>query len=74
MNILLPLCPNVTLMTVVWCINGLAQAFMWPPMVKYLTQVLDREEYSSACVKVSCGELSGTIGISVLTTMPYGIP
>lgn len=69
MNILLPLCPNVTLMTVVWCINGLAQAFMWPPMVKYLTQVLDREEYSSACVKVSWGSYVGIIAVYLFSPL-----
>lgn len=69
MNILLPLCPNVTLMTVVWCINGLAQAFMWPPMVKYLTDVLDRGEYSSACVKVSWGSYVGTIAVYLFSPL-----
>ena len=33
MNLLIPLCRNNVQMTVVWCINGLAQACMWPPKV-----------------------------------------
>ena len=49
--------------------DGLAQAFMWPPMVKYLTQVLDREEYSSACVKVSWGSYVGIIAVYLFSPL-----
>lgn len=31
MNVLIPLCPSPYLMLIVWCINGFAQSFMWPP-------------------------------------------
>lgn len=67
MNLLLPFCPNIPLMTVVWCINGLAQAFMWPPMVKYLTDLLTSEQYSSACVRVSWGGYIGDIAVYLLS-------
>ena len=36
MNLLIPLCRNHLQMTAVWCVNGLAQACMWPPMVKLM--------------------------------------
>lgn len=67
MNLILPFCRNITLMSVVWCINGLAQAFMWPPMVKYLTGLLTSEEYSKACVKVTWGSSIGTIAVYLLS-------
>lgn len=63
MNILMPFMPSVPLMTAVWCVNGFAQAFMWPPMVKYLTNLLSTEDYNKACVKVSWGSYIGTIAV-----------
>ena len=32
MNLLIPLCSTPGQMAIVWCCNGLAQAFMWPPI------------------------------------------
>ena len=32
MNILIPFCTNHYQMLAVWCVNGFAQAFMWPPI------------------------------------------
>ena len=52
-NLLIPLCPNAALMTVLWGVNGLAQAFMWPPIVKLMTELLTEEEYKHATVVVS---------------------
>ncbi len=37
MNVLIPLCENAYQMLAVWCVNGFAQALMWPPMVRLLT-------------------------------------
>ena len=41
--------------------NGLAQAFMWPPLVKLMTSLLTNEDYARGCVKVSCGSSAGSI-------------
>ena len=61
MNLLIPLCQNPTQMTVVWCFNGFAQAFMWPPIVKILYCALSLEDYSVGCVRVSWGSSIGNI-------------
>ena len=61
MNVLMPLCPNVGLMTAVWCVNGLGQAMMWPPIVKTLTTFLSDRDYLHASVKVSWGAAFATI-------------
>ena len=61
MNVLMPLCPNVGLMTAVWCVNGLGQAMMWPPIVKTLTTFLSDRDYLHASVKVSWGSAFATI-------------
>ncbi len=69
MNALLPFCPNTTLMTVVWCINGMAQAMMWPPIVKVLSANLSTAAYQRACVKVCYGSALGTVAVYALSPL-----
>ena len=61
MNLLIPICKNPYQMAVVWCVNGFAQAFMWPPMVRMLAAKLSELDYQRACVRVSFGSLSAMI-------------
>lgn len=63
MNILIPFCSNTVQMSILWCINGFAQAFMWPPIVKLMTATLSPSDYARGCVKVSWGSSFGTIFI-----------
>ena len=66
-NISMPfLGANTTVMAVFWGINGIAQAFMWPPMVKIMTGRFSSEVYKDAVLKVSLGSAVGTM-------MIYGI-
>lgn len=68
-NAALPFCANlpesvcVPLITAAWCINGLAQAMMWPPIVKMLSSTLTNDEYKKATVKVSYGSQAATIAV-----------
>ena len=67
MNFVMPFAvPNIHLMTAVWAVNGLAQAMMWPPLVKIMTTALDRETYNRATVLVSYGSSSGTIAVYLI--------
>ncbi len=61
MNALIPLCTTATQMTVIWCINGLAQAFMWPPLVKLMSELFDYEGYSKATIAVTSGGYVGEV-------------
>lgn len=64
MNLLIPVVsPNVYLMTAVWSVNGIAQAFMWPPIVVILTEMLTSEEYKKSTVLVSAGSSMGTVAV-----------
>ncbi len=67
MNVILPIFPNPWFFTVVWCINGIAQAFIWPPLVKYMTGLMSDDEYKSGCVTVSWGASFGTIFVYLLS-------
>lgn len=66
-NLLIPLCASPYQMTAVWAVNGLAQAFMWPPLVKLMANLLSVEEYKRASFFVSCGSAAGTIFVYSLS-------
>lgn len=57
---------NPVLMTTVWCVNGLAQAMMWPPMTRIMASNLSAPEYKRACVLVSAAASVATIALYVL--------
>lgn len=61
MNILIPICNSPYQMLIVWCINGFAQAFLWPPLVQLMTTLLTEADYAKVAVKVSWGSSLGTI-------------
>lgn len=73
MNVLIPLCGNPYQMLAVWCVNGFAQAFMWPPLVKIMSGTLTSDEYKKSIVKVSWGSSFGTIAIYLISPVLISI-
>ena len=62
MNLLIPICSySYVMMTAVWTVNGLAQAFMWPPLVKLMADQMTMEDYTRGTVRVNWGASIGTI-------------
>lgn len=66
MNILIPFCKSPYQMTAVWAVNGFAQAFMWPPIVKLMSALFVAEDYKKGTVIVSWGSSFGTIAVYLL--------
>ena len=66
MNILIPFCNGYVPMIIVWSINGFAQAFMWPPIIRLMNDMFTGEEYKKASVSVSKGASYGTMAIYLL--------
>jgi len=69
LNILMPFCKSVELMSVVWFINGFAQAMMWPPLVKIMACYLDEEMFKKTCVNVSIASSVGTIFVYLISPL-----
>lgn len=61
MNTVITFCTTPVEMTVIWSINGMAQAFMWPPIVKLMSELFDSEGYNKACIAVTSGGHLGHI-------------
>ena len=66
-NMILPFFENPYIMAGLWCVNGFAQAFMWPPLVRIMVAVFTEEEYKHATVTVSYGSSAGTVLIYLLS-------
>ena len=66
MNLLIPLCGSPYTMLAVWCVNGFAQSFMWPPVVKMMSDMLSEEAYKRGMVIVSWGSSVGTIVVYLM--------
>ncbi len=60
-NVAMFFCHSIPAMTVVWCVNGMAHALLWPPIITMMSMYLNDAEYSFAAVWVSWGSSSATI-------------
>ena len=69
MNTIIPFCANTAQMTAVWCVNGFAQSFMWPPLVKLMATLLSAQDYNTGCVRVSWGGSLGTMFIYLVSPL-----
>lgn len=69
MNLLIPVCTDPYQMVAVWSVNGFAQSFMWPPLVKIMTEVLSEADYKKAVTKVSWGSSIGTIVVYLISPL-----
>lgn len=73
MNAIIPSCTSILQMTIVWSINGLAQAFMWPPIVKLISELFDHDNYNKACIIVTSSGHLGHILIYIIAPVLIGI-
>ena len=69
MNLLIPFCNTPSGRMVVWGVNGLAQAFMWPPLVKIMASLFTEKDYKKAWVVVSWRSSFGTISVYLLAPL-----
>lgn len=61
MNLLMMVSSNSYVMLAIWCVNGFAQAFMWPPIVKIMVEVFSEDFYKRMAVRISWASSYGTI-------------
>ncbi len=68
-NIIMSALSNVYMMTVIWCINGLAQSMLWPPLTRIMSENLSPDEYRKTCVAVSASASIATISIYLIVPL-----
>ena len=65
-NLAMFFCRSIPSMTVIWAVNGLSHACLWPPIITLMSSGLDGAEYNYTAVRVSWGS-------SVATIMLYSV-
>ena len=65
-NFAMSFCTTVTLMAVVWFINGFAHAMLWPPIVRLMAMHMNDTEYGYAAVRISAASSVATIVLYLL--------
>lgn len=60
-NLLVGLFPDIRLIIPAWCLNGLFQSMLWPPLVRIMAETLDAKQYQKCCVQVSIASSAGSI-------------
>ena len=65
-NFMVALFPVMTVILPVWCLNGLFQAMLWPPLVRIMAERLDAEAYEKCSVLVTAAASVGAVLIYFL--------
>lgn len=73
MNLAIPFCTTIPAMTAVWCVNGFAQAMMWPPIVRILAGYCHSKDYQEASMIVTWGCSIGTLAVYLLSSLCIAI-
>lgn len=69
MNLAVPIFTYPAFVLCFWCVNGFAQALIWPPLVRLMSTYLDEDQYKKSCVQVTCGSSVGTIAVYLLAPL-----
>ena len=69
MNVCIPFCQSPYQMLGFWCMNGFAQSFMWPPLVRLMTNHLTDEDYKQVTTQVSWGSSGGTLLLYLISPL-----
>lgn len=73
MNLAVPIFTYPAFVLCFWCVNGFAQALIWPPLVRLMSTYLDEDQYKKSCVQVTCGSSVGTIAVYLLAPLCISI-
>ena len=68
-NVLTGLSGNISVMTVIWCVNGFFQSMIWPPLIMLLARNLKGEDYKRGSVIVIGGSSLATIMIYLVAPL-----
>lgn len=72
-NVLMTSGLGITAMCILWTLNGLAQSFIWPPLIKILSGSMTREDYNKAIVIVNAAGSVGTVFIHLIAPALFAI-
>lgn len=68
-NLMMAVSSAVWAMIAIWCVNGVFQAMLWPPMVRLMAEALDSEGYRKASKAVSVAANIATMTVYALMSL-----
>ena len=66
-NVLMGMLHAPELMAAVWCVNGLAQAFIWSPLLHIICEYMPEEERTKSCLHLNYSVPLGTVASYALS-------
>lgn len=66
-NLMMAAVKSSAMMTAVWCVNGLFQAFIWSPMIRLMFEYYKTETRMRACVSLNSSVPIGTMAAYGIT-------
>lgn len=72
-NVLVSVFSNIFVIAFLWCLNGVFQAMIWPPLCRFVAEHTRSEEYSSAITLVGLSASTGTIFVYLLVPVILNI-
>lgn len=72
-NLIMAISTGVVAMIAIWCVNGVFQAMLWPPMVRLMAETLDDEGYRRASKNVSVAANIATMAVYALMSAFVGM-
>ena len=60
-NTLVSFCSNIWIITALWCLNGVCQAMIWPPLTRFISEQVGTEKYANAVTVAGLSVSTGTI-------------
>lgn len=64
---------SIIIMSILWGINGFAQAMLWPPIVRIMVSTLNEEQYNEVTSKVIKSSSLGTIFIYLISPLMISV-
>lgn len=68
-NLAMALSTQAGAMIAIWCVNGVFQALLWPPMVRLMAEALDSEDYRKASKMVSVAANIATMAVYAIMSL-----
>ena len=65
-NLGMGLLSDIGSMTALWCVNGVAQAMLWPPLVRVMAENMGSSDYRRASLWVSIAASFGSIAVYLM--------
>lgn len=66
LNLIMGFLSDFGLMAFFWCINGYAQAMIWPPIMRIFAQVMTKEKRERYCVHITSTMAVNTLFVNLL--------